>query len=274
MELYYCRRPIEKCISYYTLDLEGYEGYVGCIECEKDYFVSHDRKSCIEAKNCEFFNSQEGKDFCSDCNDGYALSYEGNVCKQFDNCYKLAQGDDKCSICVANFHPNADGICERTQCYDYNDNNVCTKCFEGYYLNDKKTCEKITIENCLISDEKNEKCTKCLGNITPDANGKCNLPSPLIKGCIEYKDDGKCKTCQNDDYEITSDGNCKLIECEEWEFKEEYCAQCKAGYYRARDDNDNIICIGYDGSMDTSSDDSSRNKVEYALLLFILSLLV
>ena len=96
MELYYCRRPIEKCISYYTLDLEGYEGYVGCIECEKDYFVSHDRKSCIEAKNCEFFNSQEGKDFCSDCNDGYALSYEGNVCKQFDNCYKLAQGDDKC----------------------------------------------------------------------------------------------------------------------------------------------------------------------------------
>ena len=48
---------------------------------------------------------------------------------------------------------------------------------------------------------------------------------------------------------------------------------CKVGYYRDEDEYDNYICIGYDGSRDTSSDSSSRNKVESSLLIFILALL-
>ena len=173
------------------------------------------------------------------------------------------------------FHPNAEGKCERTLCEDYDTNDVCIKCYEGYYLDKDKNCQKIAIEYCLEADSKGEKCTSCQGGINPDANGKCNLPSPLIKGCTKYSSDGKCDTCQSNDYKLTNDGGCQFIDCKEGENKYEYCAQCKAGYDEARDDDDNTICIGYDGSMDTSSSDSSsRNKVEYALLIFILALLI
>ena len=120
------------------------------------------------------------------CKNGYAISFEGNSCIQFENREKLAKGDKNCSICAYNFHPKAEGECERALCEVYDDNDVCTKCFVGYYLNDIKMCQKITIENCLEFDEKNEKCSICIGDIPPDENGNCNLPSPLIKGCTKY----------------------------------------------------------------------------------------
>ena len=97
----------------------------------------------------------------------------------------------------------------------------------------------------------------------------------MIKGCIQYGSDGKCTQCERNynAYEL-KDGTCQFKECKEGEKKFEYCDECKVGYFEGEDANDNDICIGYDGSMDTSSDSSSRNKVEYALLIFILALLI
>ena len=102
------------------------------------------------------------------CKNGYAISFEGNSCIQFENCEKLAKGDKNCSKCAYNFHPNEEGGCERTLCQVYDDNDVCTKCFDGYYLNDIKICQKITIENCWELDERNEKCSIYIGDIPPD----------------------------------------------------------------------------------------------------------
>ena len=261
---------IDNCIRY-SLDSEG---KLLCDECKTDYFPSYGGKSCIEFKNCGDFNNDEENEYCEECNEGYALSDNGKSCEKFENCLKLAEGNKKCSDCVYNFHPNAEGKCERTLCKEYDTKNVCTECFGGYYLDKDKNCQKIAIEYCLDADSNGEKCTLCQGGINPDAKGKCNLPSPLIKGCTKYKSDGKCDTCRSDDYKLTNDGGCQFIECKEGENKYEYCAQCKAGYDDSKDANDNEICIGYDGSMDTSSDSSSRNKVECALLIFILALLI
>ena len=261
---------IDNCISY---ELAG-DGQIICRECKIDYFRSFDKKSCIEFKNCnEFNNNEKDNEYCEECNYGYALSYDGSECKQFENCAKLAKGDSKCSECAYFFHLNKEGICERILCKTY-ENNICTGCFEGYYLDGDKNCKKITIENCLESDSKGEKCTKCVYDIPPDTDGKCNLP--LIKGCVQYGSDGKCTQCERkiNAYEL-KDGTCQFKECKEGEQKIEYCDECKAGYFEGEDANDNDICIGYDGSMDTSSSDSSsRHKVEYALLIFILALLI
>lgn len=160
---------------------------------------------------------------------------------------------------------------------------------------------KISIENCLELDENNEKCSTCIGDILPDANGRCNLPSPLIKGCSSYNINGKCLDCDKDGgYELTSDGTCKFNGCEEGYSKLEYCAICKPGYHQNKY---GYTCYGYDGSVDVSSDSieydgsldllsdyikysgnldissdisdfSLKNKVEYGLLIFILTLLV
>ena len=265
-------KPIDHCTEHYLMSEGGY----GCYGCEDGFIPSDDTKSCKESKNCENSHHDGEKSYCSSCKKGYALSFDRKSCKQFDNCYKLEQGDTKCSKCSdKHFHPNADGICERTLCEKYDAKDVCEKCFPGYYLKDNQ-CEKITIPNCSELDEKNEKCKTCLGGaIKPDADGKCNLPSTLIKGCMQYDNNGQCSQCDNYyfDYEKTADGkSCKLKECKTGEEKMEYCAGCKIGYYREEDDNDEYFCMGYDGSRDTSS--SIRNKVEYALLVFALLLLI
>jgi len=258
---------IENCLDYYINENEE----LCCYKCPTDYVTSHDDKRCVKFPNCDSLNNN---DKCQRCKTGYAASYDGTSCKQFENCLKLAQGDGKCGECNDYFHPNTEGKCERTQCSKYDDtNNVCTECYGGYYLNDDKKCEKITIENCLEVDSKNEKCVRCVFGINPDSDGKCT--TPLIKGCSSYENNGKCRQCNNDDYELTNEGTCKFLDCKDGEYKKESCLECKAGYYSEWDDDkDNYICIGYDGSMDTSSDSSSRNKVEYALLIFILALLI
>ena len=260
-------KPIDHCTEHYLIS----EGEYGCDRCEVDFILSDDRKSCKESKNCEYSYHNGEKSYCSSCKKGYALSFDRKSCKQFDNCYKLEQGDTKCSECSDKyFHPNADGICERTLCEKYDAKDVCEKCFPGYYLKDNQ-CEKITIPNCFELDEKNEKCKTCLA-IKPDADGNCNLPSTLIKGCVQYDNNGQCSECEDDYYEKTADGkSCKLKECKTGEEKMSYCAACKICYYMEEDDNDEDFCMGYDGSRDTSS--SIGNKVEYALLAFVLVLL-
>ena len=263
-------KPIDHCTEHYLMS----EGEYGCYGCEDGFIPSDDTKSCKESKNCENSHHDGEKSYCSSCKKGYALSFDRKSCKQFDNCYKLEQGDTKCSKCSdKHFHPNADGICERTLCEEYDAKDVCEKCFPGYYLKDNQ-CEKITIPNCSELDEKNEKCKTCLeGFIEPDANGNCNLPSTLIKGCVQYDNNGQCSECEDDYYEKTADGkSCKLKECKTGEEKMSYCDACKIGYYMEEDDNDEDFCMGYDGSRDTSS--SIGNKVEYALLVFALLLLI
>ena len=180
------------------------------------------------------------------------LSSDKKSCKKFENCEQLEEGDSKCSVCVEYFHPNAEGKCERTLCENFGTNNVCSNCYEGYYL-DNNECKKITIENCLKLDTNDKtKCSKCVGGITP-TDGNCILPSTLIKGCVKYGENGVCTKCEEDDYEPTNDGkSCKFIGCGEDSYKVEYCGLCKAGYYLDDDEEDyDGLCHGYDGSKDT-----------------------
>ena len=228
---------------------------------------------CKESKNCrQYRKNDEGEEICGYCEDGYALSFNSTNCIKIENCEKLAEGDEKCKDCVEYYLPNKEGKCERTQCELYDDNDVCTKCYEGYYPDKDNNCQKISIENCIELDPSKEKCSICLGGIKADSEGKCT--SSLIKGCIEYGDDGKCIECEDEDedYDLTDDGTCKFIECKNGA-KREYCGICKTGYYLEEED-DNLFCMGYDGSRDTSSDSSSRNNVEYALIIFILAFLI
>ena len=192
-------KPIQYCIEHYL----GYQNNLECQICDTNHALSNDRKSCTsvtkQIENCIRYSlDSEGKLICNECNNGYAFSNDEMSCKKYENCYKLAVGDKKCSVCAYSsyFHLNAEGQCERTQCENYDGNDVCTKCYEGYYLDNNKNCKKIPIEYCIKADSRGEKCNSCLGDIIPDANGKCNLPSQLIKGCIKYENNGKCKTCQ------------------------------------------------------------------------------
>ena len=250
---------IENCIDSYT-----YSGQEFCYKCKTGYALSYNMDQCKIFENCKYLESDDKK--CESCEDGYALSYDQTQCIKFENCEKLEQGDKKCEECYYNFYPDKNGKCERTLCTDYDENYVCTSCYDGYYLDETtKQCNKITIPYCLELDETNTaKCKRCVEIISPDEEGKCNLPKKLIPGCIEYNNQGECTDCDDDSYQL-SGKSCKIINsCKK---KIKYCYLCNAGYYYEEDDD---ICIGYDGSKDYSI----RIKVEYSLLILALALLI
>lgn len=260
---------IEHCISYSYSDEQGFL----CEDCQDDYYPSNNKKSCKQIKNCVKFSYEssgsETNVICDYCKSGFAVSYDKGSCIQFDNCYTLKKGNTKCDSCKSLYQPNSNGQCELTFCTDYNTNNQCTECYEGYYLNDNYKCQKIEKENCIELTNDRTKCKTCKGHdhIVPDAQGNCVLPPKIIKGCLYYDSEGKCTVCDEDDYEKTADGSCKFKECPNGENKREYCAICKVGYVREKDGDG--TCIGYDGSKDSSS---GRNQVKYVFLL-LLSLL-
>jgi len=254
-------KRIEHCIRYYKS-----VGYFVCYECENNYalFYNSGNNECV--KFDDHCSRLSDKEHCDSCEEGYALSNDGTSCKPFKNCNQLDKEGTKCSKCAdESYYLNSNGQCEETLCSNYK-NNVCTECYNGYFLNDKNECQKITIENCLQLDDSKKKCSECLAGITPDDEGKCTLPSKLIEGCEEYEKNGDCRTCAYK-YKLSSDKKKCEYQCKDGK-SIEYCGICKPGY----DQDEDGICLGYDGSKDSSSNE--RHKVQYALLSIILLLLI
>lgn len=253
---------IDNCILYDDDDNNK------CDECKNGYAVSYDKTKCLSFENCYNLDSEDKK--CWNCKEGYAISSDGK-CVKFDNCYKLEDGNNqKCKYCRnSHFHPDSNGICQRTLCSNYDEKDVCTYCFDGYYLNDNKNCVEITIPNCIqVEDNDKTKCKTCIDRYSPQDDGKCYVPSNLIKGCIRYDKDGKCLVCEEDDY-VKNGDTCTLKECKNGETKTEYCAVCKKGYddYESGD-----LCVNLaDGSKDSSS---TKTIVDYSMLISILVLLI
>ena len=254
---------INNCILY-----NNYDNQEHCGECKSGYAISYDSTKCISFENCYNLDSEDKK--CINCKEGYAISSEGK-CVKFDNCRELEDGNNqKCKTCVnSHFHPDSNGKCQRTLCSNYDDNDVCTSCFYGYYLNDNKNCLEITIPNCIqVNDKDKTKCSLCIDKNSPHDDGNCYIPSNLIKGCQHYDKDGKCLECEKDNY-VKNGDTCTFIECKNGKTKIEYCAACKKGYddYEKGD-----LCINLaDGSKDSSS---TKNIIGYSMLISILVLLI
>lgn len=136
---------IEHCISY----SQTKEGDFICNECIDEYFPSNDNKSCIQIKNClksdYYYESPNSEKiiYCYTCKSGFAISLGDGSWKQFDNCEYLEEGNTKCDDCYFPYSPNSNGKCELTFCTEYNDDYQCTKCFNGYYINDDKNVKKL-----------------------------------------------------------------------------------------------------------------------------------
>lgn len=239
-----------------------------CFECKKDYSPSNDGTKCISFPHCEYF--EDGEEKCEICEDGYALSYNKKECISFENCVQLGEGNNKCSRCIEYYHNNTAGKCERTLCSDYDENDVCTSCYDGYYLRDDKTCEKINIKYCLkVSSNDQNECMSCVNDLAID-DKKCVIPETLVKGCSRYNKEGKCTSCTSY-YTLNSDkGICEFKGCDNGRIKSEYCYRCEAGFYSDEGDG---LCTSYkDGSKDTGA--ANINKVEYSLIILILALLI
>ena len=74
---------------------------------------------------------------------------------------------------------------------------------ERYYRKDDGTCERITIENCLISGFDKNECSQCEKEMIYDPNtSKCvGVPSDKkTPNCLDYNQSGECVHCQLEYY--------------------------------------------------------------------------
>ena len=223
---------------------------------EKGVANEPENESKSEIDHCYY--EYDGK--CNNCEDGYAVSYDGQKCISFQNCNKLAEGDQKCSKCYEKFLPNSNGQCERSTCSEM-EGGVCISCHPGYYLKEKQ-CYKITLPYCQrLSDSNENECEECVEGLSL-LDGKCVAPEKIIKGCLQYDTKGKCTEC-GDDYTINN-GNCDFKGCSAKETKIEMCAVCEAGFKPEADG----LCVGYDGTKDTSK--GMGIEIKYALLALVI----
>lgn len=237
----HCLKTFTMCIPKVTNDEPNETGSI-------DHCISYDSSK----KNCYY------------CEEGYVASSDGKSCKYFPNCDQLDSEEKKCVRCYSFYLPNSEGKCERSLCSSYNKDYGCNSCYQGYYLKGSE-CKKIPIAYCLLGNEST--CTLCANFAKKTNDGKCELKA-LIDGCEYYNDDGTCSKCA-DEYKKSADNKqCNFQGCDsKTENKYNYCGTCEVGYFPDPEDGK---CMGIDGSKDSSS----FNEVRYALIIFILSLLI
>ena len=131
-----------------------------CIECDIDYCLDVKNNKCIS--NYEIINEEKKYYFkckkinkegtsCEECIDGYILNKNG-LCVDYEHCEERNE-DNSCKKCQNDIHGyyclnNNFGCVEifnKQYCLECNnilDFYNCTKCFDGYHLDNKGNCYK------------------------------------------------------------------------------------------------------------------------------------
>ena len=131
-----------------------------CIECEEFYCLNQKNWNCfpnskIESDenkfyyNCNMTNAEGTA--CENCEAGYEV--KNGFCYNIENCREKkedgtcseCQSDDAGIFCLNNLFGCVENYYDTNclECSDYLDFTTCTKCKDGYELNDYKICVKI-----------------------------------------------------------------------------------------------------------------------------------
>jgi len=151
---YYLGRKDNKCSK--IQGCERSENENKCLECNEYYCLDKKTGNCefnsrIDDANKKFYykcnrTNEEGT-ACEVCIKGYTLN-ENGLCVNEDNCAEK-NGDGSCTKCVSdkgNLCLNKDFGCVDSfydnclECNDVLDFSECTKCAEGYHVNDYGKC--------------------------------------------------------------------------------------------------------------------------------------
>ena len=202
-----------------------------CTYCVEKYYLTTDYnctsipiEKCTKAKN---------KDTCTKCEEGYFVNKNNNCSKIPENCKIIS--NKQCGQCNDHFYVNTDGTkCESInveKCLQGTDANTCTKCEEGYYVDNQNKCTKIT-DNCNITtfDHINKRCQDCFEKYYLTSEFKC--AEITIERCIHARNANTCAQCQNKYYVV--DGNkCESITIANCLIASDAntCVYCDSGYY-------------------------------------------
>ena len=284
---YDCKKSINttciECIDTYHLSLNNictnvehciYASFfiLGCVECEEKYYYNqYDMECQIAPGNFNNCKSSEDLNFCQRCKDNFYLNLTDNLCynsiiEENGKFYKCSQvniseeeNEYKCIYCLDDYYlGEIDNKCTTMEGCDLSENeNKCLECDLGYCLNLKTNkCipnDEIISEElkyyfrCLKTNKDGNKCEICFDDYILDENGLCIDE----EHCIE-KIDGKCKKCQNDEFEMFCVN--EYFGCEE--ILTENCLECNNNFdlfkctkcFEGYELNNNDKCVKIEGS--------------------------
>ena len=151
---YYLGRKDNKCSK--IQGCERSENENKCLECNEYYCLDLKTGRCeynhrIDDAEKKFYykcnRTNEAGTACEVCLNGYTLN-ENGLCVNEDNCEEK-NGDGSCAKCISgseNLCLNKDFGCVHSfygnclECNDVLDFSICTKCAEGYHVNDYGKC--------------------------------------------------------------------------------------------------------------------------------------
>ena len=221
-----------------------------CKECEKNYLLSLDRKSCIQKTqiaNCQYWSTVT----CERCGEGYiknrnlyflewyALETSKQKADLLERVYKLKFGYsemEKHNVCQE---------IEISNCVEYQDFQRCKICEADFFLDEEKKCQgypKEKIKNCQIYDSASN-CTECVQGYFLK-NNVCEQVVE-IANCAKYdpqESSSKCIECAAD-YILSgttctkrqsSDGS-NIANCKTKHLTEDKCETCQENYVISTD---------------------------------------
>ena len=170
-----------------------------CEKCKNGYYLTKDGV-CSDSDNCYYADKDTG--ICITCNNNYYLDTKDYKCKSNleDNEYKYCMEviNDKCINCEYKYRLGEDKKCSTTlYCYE-SENGICVKCLDGYYLGKDDMCTNV--EYCIYSYF--YECIECENNFYYNKlEKKCLEAKDKFENCIISTDDGNyCSKCKDNFY--------------------------------------------------------------------------
>ena len=228
-----------KCISNnYCLEEEDYS----CQKCVSGYYLS-ESNHCTTDINCKVGNKDLG--ICTICKDNYYLDYNDGKCKSNieENDFKYCKyaDNDICTQCFEGYFLSKDYKCTPTRHCMEAETGICQICEDNYYLGLDNKCT--SVEHCIYSNT-NGQCIECEDQYYYDTNASiCKISENEFLNCKSGVENIHCDICKDNYYINKTDYICysnldkgKFYKCASTDYDAEFCASCVEGYYLGKKD--------------------------------------
>ena len=135
--------------------------------------IAKDENTCLECNEYHCLDVKTGK-----CEINQFIEKEEQ--KIYYRCNKTNEEGTACEICLDGFNVNKDGLCVNDEvCLEKNEDESCKKCLNDennyFCLNNYFGCVEIYDENCLECNDifNLDKCSKCLEGYEINEEGEC-----------------------------------------------------------------------------------------------------
>lgn len=225
---------IDNCL-YYTSS-------IACEKCRRNFYLQGNTCQEIEKtiENCEFYLTQN---ICLDCEVNYIVSIDGKTCIESPNASNCSNYSRlNCLECDTGFFNNFNNFNENLYKFNTDENkrkiadHINEVTLGKPILKNTIICQKLIDKNCDKPLSANE-CEKCKPGFIVDKDKKCQkYPEEAILNCKLYAAIDQCKEC-TPGYWLYSNNICEPVEnipnCNQYDgaAKSSTCMECEVGFF-------------------------------------------